>query len=58
MESTFTVILIDGNWLDACEPGTDSLRFDGLSATDAQQLARLAFGQGFQAVCWRDNEGR
>jgi hypothetical protein len=60
MESTFTVILIDGNWLDACEPGTDSLRFDGLSENDARRLARMAFDQGHQVVCWRvdPEEGR
>ena len=52
----FTVIAIDGAFLDAADPGTDSLRFDGPTWEEAITLARLAFRQGFEIVLWRMEE--
>ena len=49
----FTVLAIDGAFLDAADPGTDSLRFDGLTWDEAVYLARLSFDQGYQIVVWR-----
>lgn len=52
----FTIIAVDGSFLDAADTGTDSLRFDGLTWTEAVELARLSFNQGFQVVLWRAEE--
>lgn len=52
----FTVIAVDGSFLNAADPGTDSLRFDGLTWDEAVEMARLSFGQGYQIVVWRSEE--
>lgn len=49
----FTVLAVDGTFLDAADPGTDALRFDGLTWEEAVELARLSFDQGYQIVVWR-----
>lgn len=49
----FTVLAVDGAFLDAADPGTDALRFDGLTWEEAVELARLSFDQGYQIVIWR-----
>lgn len=48
----FTVIAIDGDFIDFDDPGTNFLRFDALSWADACEIVRLSFMQGFQCVCW------
>lgn len=52
-DQLFTVIAINGVFLDAADPGTDSLRFDNLTWEEAVTLARLSFEQGFEIVVWR-----
>lgn len=49
----FTVIAVNGLFLDAIDPGTDSLRFDNLRWEEAVTLAHLSFEQGFEIVVWR-----
>lgn len=49
----FTVIAVNGSFLDAVDPGTDSLRFDNLTWEEAIELARLSFEQGYEIVVWR-----
>ena len=53
MEGKFTVIPIDGNAADVCDPYTDSLRYDGLTWAEAVELCRLSFTQGFQVIVWK-----
>lgn len=50
---TYTVMPIDGSFLDVLGSGTDSLRYDGLSWDEAVELCRLSFLQGFEVVIWR-----
>ena len=52
----FTVTAINGCFLDAADPGTDSLRFDNLTWEEAVTLARLSFDQGYQIVIWQVEE--
>lgn len=52
----FTVIAINGSFLDVDDPNVDSLRFDGLNWEDAVSLARLSFDQGFEIVVWRTED--
>ena len=52
----FTVLAVDGAFLDAADPGTDALRFYGLTWEEAVELARLSFDQGYQIVVWRAEE--
>ena len=52
----YTVIAIDGAFLDAADSNTDSQRFHGLTWEEAVTLARLAFGQGFEIVLWQVEE--
>ena len=52
----FTVLAVDGAFLDAADPGTDALRFDGLTWEEAVELARLSFDQGYQIVVWQAEE--
>ncbi len=49
----FTVIAINGAFLDAADPYTNSLRFDNLPWQEAVELVRLSFDQGFEIVIWR-----
>ena len=50
---SFTVIAVNGCFLDCADPSTDSLRFDWLTWNEAVELARLSFLQGFEIVIWR-----
>lgn len=52
-DQLFTVISVNGSFLDAADPGTDSLRFDNLTWEEAVELAKLSFSQGFELVLWR-----
>ena len=52
-EPLYTVIPINGNFLDAIDPSTELLRFDGLFWDEAVELCRLSFLQGFECVIWR-----
>jgi hypothetical protein len=56
MESCFTVVVIGGNWLDACEPGTDCLRYDGLTWDEACNIIKLSFDQKYQVALWRQDD--
>lgn len=49
----FTIIAVNGSFLDVADPSTDSLRFDYLTWDEAVTLARLSFEQGFEIVVWR-----
>lgn len=53
----FTAMVINGQFIDAAEPGTDLLRFDGLIWEEAVELARLSFLQGYQVVLWMMDGG-
>lgn len=53
---TYTVIPIDGSFLDVLDSGTDSIRYDGLSWDEAVELCRLSFMQGYEVVIWRITE--
>lgn len=52
-DAIYTVLPIAGNFMDVLDPTTDMLRFDGLSWTEAVELCRLSFMQGFQCVLWQ-----
>ncbi len=55
-ECCFSVIPIDGQAVDLCTPYTESLRYDGLTWSEAVELCRLSFMQGFQVVIWMVDE--
>lgn len=58
MSGKFTVIVVDGEVVDLCEPYTSSLRYNDLEWEDAVALVRMSFEQGYQAVIWKiDEEG-
>lgn len=57
MDGLFTVVVIDGEASEMCEPYTNLLRYDGLTWADSVELVRLSFAQGFQAVIWRQEGG-
>lgn len=52
-EMLFSVLVINGSFatLDQCQE--DSLQYDGLTWAEAQELVRLSFVQGYEAVIWR-----
>lgn len=52
---TYTVLPINGSFLDVLDPGTESLRYDGLSWEEAVELCRISFNQGYECVIWRMN---
>ena len=54
----FTVIPIDGSFLDVLGAETDSLRYDGLTWEEAVTLIELSFTQGFEVVIWLIPEDR
>lgn len=56
MNGRYTVIVVDGSYLDAYTPGNDSVRFDGLTWNEAAELSRLAFAQDYEIVLWRDGK--
>ena len=43
---SYTVLPINGSFLDVLDPGTESLRYDGLSWEEAVELCRISFNQG------------
>ena len=49
----YTVIAVDGDFFDALEPDTNMLRFDNLRWSEATELCRLCFEQGFEIILWR-----
>ncbi len=53
---TYTVLPINGSFLDVLDPGTESLRYDDLTWDEAVELCRLSFLQGFECVIWRTTE--
>ena len=57
MNGSFTVIPVDGDAIEAGDPLTQSLHFDGLSWPEAVELARMSFMQGFEVIIWRTVEG-
>ena len=50
---SYTVLPINGSFLDVLDPGTESLRYDGLSWEEAVELWRISFNQGYECVIWR-----
>lgn len=57
MDGFFTVIPVDGAAISAAEPMTQSLRYDGLTWTEAVELCRLSFAQGFECIIWKQEGG-
>lgn len=55
-EMRFCVLVVDGQVVDLDCAETQALRFEPLSWTEAVELARLSFMQGFQCVFWRVGE--
>lgn len=49
----FTVTAVNGSFLDAADPGTDSLRLYNLTWDEAAELTRLLFLQDFEIVIWQ-----
>ena len=49
----YTVLPINGSFLDVLDRGTDSLRYDDLTWSEAVELCRLSFMQGYECVIWR-----
>lgn len=54
MAETFTLIVVDGSFLDVTDIGTDSVRFNGLTWEESVELARLSFRNGHEVVLWRE----
>ena len=52
----FCVIVVDGEFVDFGDPEVQTLRYEPLSWTEAVELARLSFMQGYQCVFWRVGE--
>ena len=57
-EPLYTVRAIDGDVIDFVEDvTTESLRYDGLRWSEAVELCRLSFRQGFRCVIWQMESG-
>ena len=56
MPEQYTVFLIDGCFLDTCDPGVDSLRFDAVDADHLKGLLELAMANGFDMVIRRASD--
>lgn len=50
MNGKISVIVVDGSFLDAVDPGASVVRFDGLAWDEALNLARLGLDQGLDIV--------
>lgn len=53
MDGLFTVIPVNGAAICAADIDTDSLRYDGLTWTEAVELCRLSFLQGFECIIFK-----
>ena len=53
----YTLFLIDGAFVDAMDPGTSVVRFDGLAWDEALNLARMGLEQGYDIVLRQNEEG-
>lgn len=54
MNGHYTVIVVDGCYMDVCKTGTDSIRLDGLTWEEVTEVARLSFAQDYEIVLWCD----
>ena len=57
-EPLYTVRPIDGDVFDFVEDmTTESLKYEGLKWSEAVELCRLSFMQGFRCVIWQTESG-
>lgn len=52
-DELYTVLPINGSFLDILDPGTEFLRYDCLTWEEAVELCRISFLQGYQLVIWQ-----
>ena len=58
MSELFSVLAIDGGVMEWAEDATTPyLRYDGLTWTEAVELCRISFKNGFRCVIWLADGG-